>query len=230
MHQFDNITILADQLSEKIAQQLAEAIEKKGHALLAVSGGSTPKPLFVKLSNINIAWQNVWVVLVDERWVNANNPDSNEYLVRHSLLKNRAKAAHFMPLKSFHESASQAQVTCNYSLQVLPENIDVLLLGMGEDGHIASMFPCADLCMLKKILDNKNPLRVMAIQPNTAPHERMSLTASYLLKSKNRYLLLKGENKLSIYKKALAGEDIFSMPVRLFTHKTDIELEVYFSP
>lgn len=229
MNSFRDLDQLTDVLSQKLAGQLTTAINKNGHALLAVSGGSTPKPLFEKLSKIDIAWQHVWVVLVDERWVDTHNPDSNECLVRSALLKHCARTARFLGLKSSEPSAHQAQSACNLALQELPAKIDVLLLGMGDDGHTASMFPCADKKTLIQILDTKNERRVMAVQPATAPHERMSLTAAYLLTSRHQYLLLKGENKLATLKRAQAGEDIMAMPIRVFLQQAGNELEVFYA-
>ncbi len=229
MNTFENITALTNALSEKIAEQLTQAIHKKGQALLAVSGGSTPKPLFEKLSKMAVDWKNVWVVLVDERWVDTESIDSNEHLVCTSLLTNLAKSACFVPLKSNDVSAKEAQEGCNASLQSLPANIDVLLLGMGDDGHTASIFPCADKHSLTKILNTHNPLRVMAMQPTSAPYERMSLTAAYLLKSHNMYLLLKGGNKLNTYNKALAAGDVMAMPIRAFMNQSGNALKVYYA-
>lgn len=229
MNKFSDFNALTVALSEKIALQLTVAIEKNGQALLAVSGGNSPKPIFDALSRIDIQWQKVWVVLVDERWLDSTHADSNELLVRQSLLKNKAKVAKFMPLKSVAISAKQAQDFCNVQLQKLPDNIDVLLLGMGDDGHTASIFPCADQQSLISILDNKNPLRAMAIQPTKAPYERMSLTASYLLKSHCRYLLLKGDEKLHTYHEALSNGDVMTMPIRLFMNHTSGKMEVFYA-
>ncbi len=219
MIEFANLDLLSHTLSEKIARQLTQAINQKGHALLAVSGGSTPKSLFIKLSKINIDWKKVWVVLVDERWVGRDDTASNEYLIKTTLLTGLAAKANFVPLKSKSATAKIEQNNCNILLQTLPDAIDVLILGMGDDGHTASIFPCADKTRLKQLLSADNPLRAMAITPNTAPHERMSLTASYLLTSEHSYLLLKGPQKLITFNKALAGENITQMPIRAFLNK-----------
>jgi len=145
------------------------------------------------------------------------------------LLINSAKKARFMPLKSIEKSAKQAQLGCNKHLQALPNNIDVLLLGMGDDGHTASFFPCLDHCILSKMLDPNNTLRAMAVQPKSAPYERMSLTAGYLLKSENIYLLLKGKSKLKTYEQALASDNVMAMPIRIFIGHHHHVLNVYYS-
>ncbi len=229
MNEFSGFDSLISSLSEKIAVQLNAAIKKNGHALLAVSGGNSPKPLFEALSNIDIQWHNVIVTLVDERWLDSTHIDSNELLIRRSLLTNKAKRARFVPLKSAVVSAKQAQESCNLVLQCLPDTIDVLLLGMGDDGHTASIFPCADQQSLMTILDECNPLRAMAIQPREAPYERMSLTASYLRKSRSTYLLLKGERKLQTYHKALSGANVMEMPIRIFMNHVGGEMEVFYA-
>ncbi len=229
MIEFPNFDLLSHALSEKIARQLSQAIDKNGQALLAVSGGSTPKSLFIKLSKIDIDWQKVWIVLVDERWLDSNDKNSNEHLVKTSLLTGLAAKANFVPLKSKSDTAKLGQDHCNDLLKKLPNSIDVLVLGMGDDGHTASIFPCANKELLQSLLSTDNPLRAMAITPNTAPYERMSLTACYLLTSEYSYLLLKGPQKLITFNKALGGNDTEKMPIRAFIHKHSAALEVYYA-
>jgi 6-phosphogluconolactonase len=229
MHSFSDLGQLSEVLSQQIAAQLGAAIEQQGEALLAVSGGSTPRLLFEKLSKIELAWHKVRVVLVDERWLDTQSVHSNEHLVRSTLLQNAAQSAHLQGLKSAAASAKQAQAACNLALQALPANIDVLLLGMGDDGHTASWFPCGDQKILGQMLDKNNARRAMALQPNSAPHERMSLTLSYLLTSRHRYLLLKGDNKLTSLRRAVAGADTMAMPIRAFLGQANPRLEVFYA-
>ena len=99
-HQFDSKTELHTELANIVASLLEKSIAVDNKAILAVSGGSTPKPFFKELSKISIPWQNVFVTLVDERWVEPTHNDSNEKLVRDHLLQNHAKNASFIPLKN----------------------------------------------------------------------------------------------------------------------------------
>ncbi|MCI5139356.1 MAG: 6-phosphogluconolactonase, partial [Candidatus Electrothrix sp. AR1] len=138
---FQNPEILVAELADKIGQSLLKSIVAHGRASLAVSGGSTPKPLFKLLSDVDIPWQDVVITLVDERWVDPSDPASNEQLVRQYLLQNRAAAATFIGLKNSSPTAAQGEAQCEQELRRIPRPFTVLILGMGNDGHTASLFP-----------------------------------------------------------------------------------------
>lgn len=127
--EFTSRELLVDALAHKIVTALSLAIEQKGFATLLLSGGSTPKKLFAKLSNRALSWENVRVSLVDERCVSVQSEASNERLVRENLLINAAKSAQFYGLMEL-----------NSAFEDLFESPDVVVLGMGLDGHTAS-FP-----------------------------------------------------------------------------------------
>lgn len=128
---FEAREALAATLARDVAEELERAIEAKGRATLAVSGGTTPKLFFEKLSEIDIPWARVSVTLVDERQVPETSERSNARLVRTHLLRNRAAAARFVPLVD------------NPDAEKIP-SFDVAVLGMGNDGHTASFFPGGD--------------------------------------------------------------------------------------
>ena len=227
-HEYENFEGLNSSLAATMAAQLQEKIKQSGEAVLAVSGGNTPKQLFHCLSQLDINWSCVTIVLVDERWVATEQSTSNEYLVREYLLQHFAQAARFIGLKNQYPTAQLGQSMCNEQLAGI-EHIDVLLLGMGDDGHTASIFPCLDEAHLNSLLDIQNPRKAMAVTPATAPHERMTLTASFLLKSQHRYLLIKGEHKKHVYQQAMHNDQVSSMPIRLFMHATDTPLQIYYA-
>ncbi len=222
-HSFDSKDDLVDSLSSNIAKNLQDAIDTKGSASLVVSGGSTPKPLFKKLQQIDIEWDKVIVSLCDERWVEPTHSDSNEKFVKRYLLQGKASKAKFVGMYIDGLKAQEAQKECSKSIK----SIDVLILGMGGDAHTASLFP--NNPKLKDGFDLNNPNRCIAIKPENAPHERMSLTLGSILSAKNLYLHFEGEEKLSVYKEALNGEDIYTMPIRSILHQNKKTLEVYYA-
>lgn len=220
----------ADTLAERLAVQvrlwLEEALGERGEASLAVSGGSTPIPFFRALSAVELEWHRVTVTLADERWVTVDNPDSNERLVREHLLQGPAAEARFIGLKQPQQSATEGQKSCERALAAVPWPLDVVILGMGNDGHTASLFP--DAPELHEAMASKNREHCIAVHPPTVAQARMSLTRRTLGEARHCVLHLKGEQKLETLKKALtdcAAEH--EMPIRAFLRP---KLRVYWSP
>ncbi len=216
-------------LTDTIANTLVTAINSKGSASFIISGGNSPKPIFEQLSAmINVAWNKVTITLSDERWVETDSIDSNEYLAKTTLLKNAAVDAHLIGLKTDHDSPEEAMTQCNTNLQNFPLSSDVCLLGMGEDGHTASLFPHAD--NLAAALMPAPQQRCQAINPQHAPFARMTLTLPTLLQSKQIILLLTGEEKHLVYNRALEKGPVEEFPVRGILHQSQTPVSVYWSP
>ena len=99
-HQYENLQAMGDQLAAHITKVVEDAVDQRGHATLAVSGGSTPKGLYARLTHLKASWSRVVIVLVDERWVEPGSPGSNETFVRDHLMQGEVKAARFIGLKT----------------------------------------------------------------------------------------------------------------------------------
>lgn len=227
LNDFQTREALDAELSDKVANALSEAIAQKGRASLAVSGGSTPKGFFKALSLKPLAWEKVTITLADERWVDYDSSDSNTRLVHENLLQNNAKAATFFHLKQGDALSEETLATLNVAAQndLLP--LDVLILGMGEDGHTASLFPCSDQIATGLSLDNPNVL--MKVEPKTAPHQRITFSFASLIQSKNIILHISGPAKKDVLNKALAGTDDFEMPIRAFLNHPSLNTQVYWA-
>jgi 6-phosphogluconolactonase len=224
---------LAVGLARRIGSTLDAALAKRDFASLVVSGGSTPVPLFQALSRENISWRKVIVTLADERWVDPADHDSNENLVRRHLLRNRAAAAKFIGLKTEDATARQGEINCEKRLLAIPRPFDVLVLGMGDDGHTASLFPGA--AELAGATDLDSGRLCMAMSPLTASHDRMTMTLPALLDANKIILLLTGRKKLKIFEKALAAEplslDVLSeMPIRHVLARAKSPVAVCWAP
>lgn len=214
LKQFSSREELDLQFASQVAQQLQAAITTKGRASIAFSGGSTPKGFFNALSKTDIAWDKVTVTLADERWVDVKDNDSNARLLAENLLQNNAKQATFFSLKQdgdfdqnyLNELNKQAQQ------QLLP--LDVTILGMGEDGHTASIFPCS--AQVNEGLDVTAKPALMKVVPTTAPYERITFNFSALINSSNLYLHIVGQAKQDVLNKALASDNAVEMPIRAF--------------
>lgn len=221
-NRFEDTKELDKILCSKISKLLKQSIKKKQIASLIVSGGSTPKGIFALLSKEQLDWSKVYITLADERWVDKNHKDSNEKMIKNILLQNKAKKATFIGLKQEEDNLEIAEKTCNKELKKFPFPATVCLLGMGEDGHTASLFPNSD--ELVNIIYEKQ-LTCKTCRPKFAPHDRITLTPEVLSESENLILHIVGEKKTKVLKEALKEGDVFSMPIRLFL--TNPRLEVF---
>ncbi|MFT6328635.1 MAG: 6-phosphogluconolactonase [Bermanella sp.] len=219
---FSSANELVTVFSQRIADILKQAISEKGKASLVVSGGSTPVPLFKALSVRAIDWSKVTITLADERWVASTDAASNERLVRQNLLQDKAAAANFIPLKTGHNNAEDAveQLTATFMKVGLP--FDAVILGMGEDGHTASLFPCS--AQIEAGLDVNLPAMLIATQPTTAPHQRISFTLRALVSSANVFLHLTGQKKRDVLHHALEHSSDLEKPIKAVCDKTTVEL------
>jgi 6-phosphogluconolactonase len=212
---------LTEAFAGRILGILQHAIVEKGSATLVVSGGRTTQPLFAKLADADIDWSKVTITLADDRWVPVTDDASNDKLVREHLLVNKAAAATFITLKHDFTDAADAVATCEAALADITLPFDVLILGMGEDGHTASLFPCSE--QIAAGLDLNSQKKYIAVQPTTAPYQRMSLTLPALLASKNIFLHLTGQSKKDVVLDALQANEI-EKPIKAVLDRTTVNL------
>ena len=191
----------SDLLANKLRSRLAEGAQVS--ASLVVSGGSTPGPCFDQLSSETLDWSRITVLPSDERWVPGNDPDSNERLIRTRLLKAEAAPGSVLPFFREGIKAQQAPEVIERDLQELARPFSVSLLGMGEDGHFASLFP--DFEGLSAALDPRAQKQCIMVQTAGSPHLRISLTLSALLNSTSIVLLIFGEAKQAVFNAAMNG-------------------------
>jgi len=212
-------------LARSISEILIDAINKSGRASLAVSGGRTPKPLFEELSLINLDWSRVDLTLVDDRWVDSDHKDSNELLVKTHFIKNKAARVNFVPLKNDAQSAKEGVPLSEEALKNIDMPFDIIILGMGTDGHTASLFPCSD--ELPVGMDLNTMSHLVATNPKTAPYERISLTAKSIFNAKKVILHLNGSAKLHTLEEAMNLSDSSQMPIYAFLQHG---LDIFWSP
>lgn len=217
---------LAAALASRVADRLTTAIAERGTALLAVSGGTTPAKFFATLSALPIAWDKVIVTLVDERFVPASSPRSNAGLVAANLLQNAAKAARFVPL--YHEAAGieDAAASDEKALRSLPWPLDVVILGMGPDGHTASFFPDAD--DLAKLLDPASDKIILPVHAASAGEPRLTLTLARIIDAGFIALHIEGEDKRTAFDGAVAPGP--QKPIRAVLDAAPRPVEVFWAP
>jgi 6-phosphogluconolactonase len=226
-HRFDSAHALAQALAQSVAADLRAALQACGGASLIVSGGRTPAQFLTLLSEQELDWTKVWVSLADERWVDEDHPDSNAALVRQHLLQNYAVGANFVPLKNAAATPAQGERACTKALEAMPRPFDMVLLGMGDDGHTASLFPQAP--QLAQALAMDSGQRCLGVDPVTAPHPRLTLTLPALLASRRIAVLFTGAGKWALYQQALQPGPAEALPIRAVLHQDRVPIEVYWT-
>lgn len=223
---------LASALAHSVADDLRRAIAAHGAAKLALSGGTTPLRFLQALSREELDWSRVCVLPIDERWVPPVHKRSNERMLREHLLQNAAVAAWLLPLfrpVATPERALHAVMT-QLSLRALP--LDVAVLGMGEDGHIASLFPdlgAQDKSRREIGLQPSGRAPLLAVRTAAAPEARMSLTLSAIFTAPALYLHIEGDAKRRVLDAAL-DDPRCGLPVRAFMAQAPVKPRVFWCP
>jgi len=212
-------------------ETLQADINEHGRATLFVSGGRSPAALYQALSQCSLEWSKVTVALVDERWVDETSEFSNAAFIGKHLLQGQAAAASFVGMKNSANSALEGAALCNEHYANIRGPWSLCLIGMGPDGHFASLFPAAQ--GLSEALDLQHAPLCSVIQAKSSDvtgsnTERMSLSLKGILKSDKPILIISGTEKLGVYQRAVASHDSTNLPVSaLLQHDS---LDVYYCP
>jgi 6-phosphogluconolactonase len=227
---FTNGREMFDTLADEIVSRLATGVDEHGRASFVASGGTTPGTLYDLLSRRDAPWPQISVTLSDERWVEPSSDRSNEKLLRTRLLVDKAAGATLVPFKTAKPHADAAEGDVQAALAAMPLPFDVTLLGMGSDGHTASLIPGAK--GLERALDTRDPMLARAVHPpeRTEMGERMTLTLRAILDSRLIVVLIKGDDKLAAYRDVMAGNDILAKPVRAVLQQSEVPVWVCWSP
>lgn len=219
-------------LAELVGTGLRDILRQAPAAGLVASGGTTPRPLYRRLSGAELDWDRVRVTLTDERWVGPEDPASNEKMLREDLLSGPAQSARFIPIYEGTDTPEAAERSCAERLSAMPWSSSLCLLGMGRDGHCASLFPGA--AGLDDAIDPGFDGYCKAIRPVSTdvagPYARMSLTLATLLRTRHIYLLLAGEEKRDTFRRAQQGSDQREMPVRAVLRQDKVPVSVCWAP
>jgi len=228
-HSFTDCHAQATALAERVAKRLRMSLNQRGHALLAVSGGSTPKDFFAALSKETLDWAHVKITLVDERWVPDTDERSNAKLVKSTLLQNEAKVASFVPLYTDAATPEDGLAATTARIDALTLPFDAVVLGMGDDGHTASFFPGGD--RLAEALDLNGKSRVLPMRAPDAGEPRITLTLPTLLETESLFLLVAGDKKRDLLADARLGLGAArDYPVRSVLDQQRVPVAVYWCP
>lgn len=201
LHWHPDADQVARELAVQVAQILRAALAERVQATLAVSGGETPKTMFRYLSQQALDWSRVTICLADERWLPNDSPHSNEALVRKHLMINEATDATLLPVWQDHLLLTSGVQRYAQQLAQLPAPIDVLILGMGADGHTASLFP--GMPGLAQALTADSPYCVVGRAPSSDAPERVSIGGRVIVHARHCFLHVVGDDKNAVLSSAL---------------------------
>ncbi len=216
---FEGLEVCARAVSDALGDDLVSSIASRGKASVAVSGGRTPRIVFQFLAARTLAWDNIFVTLTDERWVETDHADSNEKQTRDFLLQGNAKKACFTGMKTSHATPEAGLKACEERFADMPMPLDVVYLGMGSDGHIASLFPGS------KALSQASGLCAATFAGDG--RLRMSLSPDTLLSARHLILMFSGAENRAVYEAAKLPGPIIDLPVRLLLQQNRVPVTVF---
>jgi 6-phosphogluconolactonase len=230
-HFYDSQELLRAALQQEVITGLELNLQETGRASIAVSGGSSPKPFYQALSQADLDWANVDVALVDERWLEPTHESSNAAFVAATLLQNKAAAANFIPMKNLASSPELGLPEAEQAYQALSLPFDVTILGMGPDGHTASLFPNSE--GLEVALSGDAHLAsILATKSDVTGDnlQRMTLSLQGVCNSKKLILFITGEKKREVYQAAKNSSDVLGIPVSAVLNQNQVDVHVYWAP
>lgn len=225
-HVFDDRRLASEAAAELLAEHLERRLEGQPRASLIVTGGSSPADCYAALSGKSLDWERTNIVLSDERWVSPTSADSNERLVRETLLKDRAAPATLTPMYADDVSIEAQCERLDETLGPIAVPFSAALLGMGEDGHFASLFPDAD--NLEEGLDPDTPNFCLPVRTDASPYPRISLTLSAISRSDVIALLIFGDAKKAVLDDAKQHKDKY--PVSALIRQKRAPIHVFWAP
>ena len=218
---FENKKNLENTLLLKISTCISDAIKKYGDARFLLSGGSTPMNLYSLLSEETIEWEKVKIGLVDERFVPIENLFNNETQIKNNLLKNSAKFATIFGMVYNYENEILNLKMVNQQYKTFFERIDFTILGMGEDGHTASLFPGDKE---SEELMNTSNIGIFSTKSPSFPYNRITCSKELIANSNYIALFINGETKFNVLKNSIETQ----VPISYFV-KNSKNMEIYYS-
>lgn len=225
-HEYKSRSDAAIAAGKRIVNALHRRLETGNDAALVVSGGTTPAPVFSYMAHKQLDWHRVHVLLSDERWVPADHPDSNEAMLRNALERSRAAYAQITQYFDAELSLDERCAGLGSEFEALPLPFTSVLLGMGNDGHFASLFP--DDVNLQSALDLQSAQTYVPVDTASSPHRRLSMTLATLLRSDEILLLISGHEKRAVLEQA--SDPASELPIAHLLRQMRTPVDVFWAP
>ena len=223
---FDNAATLANALAKSVADDLRRGLSARNTAVLALSGGTTPREFLRELSQQVLDWSRVTVTLVDERWVAPEDARSNARLLRENLLQNHAAVALFVTLYCDAPDPETGLPQIAARIAALPLPFDAVVLGLGEDGHTASFFPGGD--RLARALDPHGTAQVLSMRAPNAGEPRITLSMPTVLDARAVYLHIQGDRKRAVFAQVITAQGpLAASPMRVVLDYATSPIQVF---
>lgn len=223
--EFDSAEEMTDQVVGDVTFIIESALDSRGQALVAFPGGSTPKPILEKLAQANLRWKNVTIIPTDDRLVPVDNPLSNVAMIAKIFIP---KGARVLPIASEAADHHLAGSAANARLSDLHWPLDLVWLGMGEDGHTASIFPGPDM---DAALNAGKDVRAVGVAPDPLPPEapvnRVTLTAGAIASARTTMVVFTGADKRAVFDKAVKDGGKSAYPIGQVLHRIAVPVDIY---
>lgn len=225
-NKYDTRADAAVAAGKRIINALHRRLETGENAAVVVSGGTTPAPVYSYMAHKELDWHRVHVLLSDERWVSADHADSNENMLRTALERSRASYAQISAYADLEKTPDERCRELDEEIQDLPLPFTSVLLGMGDDGHFASLFPDAD--DLEQALDLQSPHSFVPVKTASSPYPRVSMTLAALLRCDEILLLISGDEKRALLERA--AEPGSELPIAHLLRQLRVPVDVFWAP
>ena len=228
--QFGDEPVHSLALSQALQASLQDLLARQARVVLALSGGQSPRAMMALLSQADLDWSRVTVQWVDERLLTRHHPDSNSELIESVLLQNQAAQAQWhncLPrpqgeARVLDDAEQQAVLQAALMTYQTP---DVVVLGMGMDGHTASLF--ADAPQFAAAMDRHQAQPLMIVEPPSAPYARISMTLAAILQAKTLYIAAYGAQKQALLQQALLTEEALLPITWVLQEAQDVPVHVF---
>ena len=226
--EYDSVAEMADAVAGDVAFIVESAVDARDASLLALPGGKTPLPIFAKLASQKLPWKKVTIVPTDERLVEVSDPLSNARLLAQSFMKAGARV---IPIGGENADVDVAGNIADARLQDLPWPPDLVWLGMGADGHTASIFTGPDMA---KALDAPKARRAVGVRPEQLPAEapvsRVTLTRAALLSARTLIITITGQDKRELLEQAIADGQSSKLPIGRVLAEAEQPIDIHWAP
>lgn len=232
---FDDRDSMAHAVSARLVDVIRDAFRRKGRAALALAGGRTPLDIYRRLAGWPLRWDWVDVTQTGEGWVSRTSLERNANLLRHRLFTDQAARANFVPFVGAweddpgHDALVHSVWRADKAVRALGP-LDCVLLGMGADGHVASIFPKSPASRLLLEPQNQSSCSLSPAYPGGPRQPRITLTLGAILRARRVMLVIRGQQKLEIVKRALDAAGPGVPPIATLLHQDHNPIEILWAP